>query len=357
MLKSFEYLCLYCIHAFRGERTTSAIYHLLKGKKSSQTIQDGTLFSIAFLFGLFPDISRALLEKKISQLEEQKLITLNKNHFYILTEDGEIELTNARETYSFSKSLNGWKYKEKAALFWKRYSLLVQTLSNLQKGRTDYIPVQYEETIQSFVKQLILKSGTSKTLLIKQLYEESYSILEKASERQAFVFVAQLSGYQQAGLTILQLSKKVGLDEMWTRVEFQSILHFILQDLEKSSDSEKYPLLNSLCYGILNRPNLTTTTQKSLYFLEKGYSIQEIASIRKLKESTIEDHVVEIALHQRNFSITPYVKKEQEVLIQHAITLLKTNQLKRIKDYVTDVDISYFQIRLVLTKMGDSHGS
>ncbi|WP_078380144.1 helix-turn-helix domain-containing protein [Sutcliffiella halmapala] len=354
-MKSFEFLCLYCIDAFRGERTISAVYHLLKGKKSSQTIQDGNLFSVAFLFGLLPDISRKVLGATVTKMEEENLVTPNKNNYYILTQKGKAVFSNARGKYSFSQNLNGWLYKSKATLFWKRYSLLVQTLSNIQKGRTDYIPVQYEEKVQSFVKRLILKSGTSKKLLIKQLYEESYSLLEKANGNQAYIFVAQLSGYRHAGLTIPQLSKKLSMDETWVIIEFQTILHFILQEVEKCPDL--FPLLNSLCMDIINRPNLTSTTQKSLYFLEKGYNLDEIATIRNLKISTIEDHIVELALQVNNFSLTPYVTKEKEVLIQQAIHALKTNQLKRIKDYVAEADISYFQIRLVLTKMGDMHDS
>ncbi|MEH7462882.1 recombinase RecQ, partial [Bacillus thuringiensis] len=38
-----QYTVLYCLKQLKGERTVSSIYHLLKGKRSSQTFQDGNM--------------------------------------------------------------------------------------------------------------------------------------------------------------------------------------------------------------------------------------------------------------------------------------------------------------------------
>ncbi|WP_223703506.1 helix-turn-helix domain-containing protein [Sutcliffiella deserti] len=352
-MKSLEYLCLHCIHAFRGERTISAIYHLFKGKKSSQTIQDGNLFSVSFLFGILPDLTRPQLEKIIILLEKEKFIIADSNNYYSITSTGEKVLAKGREEYPFSQYLNGWLYKGKAEIFWKRYSLLIQTLSNLQKEKTDFLPIQYEESIQHTVKNMVLNQGISKQQFAGLLYDETYRILKKVPEHQAYIFVAQLSGHLHAGLTVRQISKKLRLDETWVKVEFQSVLHFFLQVMV--SEALLFPIINRLCNDIINRPNITSTTQKSLYFLKQGYTLQEIAAIRKLKESTIEDHIVELALNVQDFSLSPYIDEENMQLIQHAVSELKTNQLKRIKDYLGDAKISYFQIRLVLSKMGDRH--
>lgn len=353
MLKSFEYLCLFCIRAFRGERTSSAIYHLLKGKKSSQTIQDGNLYSLAFLFGLLPDLSRAELDSTIARFEQDQLISF-QDDFYYLTEKGSTVLEKEAENFPFPDYLNGWKYKGKADVFWKRYSLLTQTLSNLQMGRTDFIPVQYEETVQHFVKKILLQDGIAKKELCEIIYKETFDILGSVGDQQAYIFVSKLSGHLHSGLTLLQISKMLGIDETWVRLEFQAALHYMLQKIERKVDH--YPVLSKLCSDMIHRPNLTATTQKTFYLLERGYKLEEIAAARNLKQSTIEDHIVELALHLDSFSISPYVPKERAQIIQQAAYSLKTNQLKRIKEYLGLADVSYFQIRLVLTKMGDAHG-
>ncbi|MEK1830635.1 hypothetical protein AAAC51_20805 [Priestia megaterium] len=41
---------LFCIKQLKGERTAYGIYHLLTGKKSAQTIQDGKILEFRFFF-------------------------------------------------------------------------------------------------------------------------------------------------------------------------------------------------------------------------------------------------------------------------------------------------------------------
>ncbi|MEK1830637.1 helix-turn-helix domain-containing protein [Priestia megaterium] len=81
----------------------------------------------------------------------------------------------------------------------------------------------------------------------------------------------------------------------------------------------------------------------------KGKKLEEIAYIRRLKESTIEDHIAELALFVPSFSIDAYVSPKQQEKIISAFEGLRTNKLKVIKEEVKD-DVTYFQIRLVLAK-------
>ena len=74
-------------------------------------------------------------------------------------------------------------------------------------------------------------------------------------------------------------------------------------------------------------------------------------SIRRLKKSTIEDHLVELALHNKEFSIDPYISIEKQQQIQKAVKKLNSKQLKHIYHEVKNAD--YFEIRLVLAKYGD----
>ena len=49
-LTFLQTIILFCLQKINGERTIYSIYHLLKGKKSSQTIQDTHLFHLQSLF-------------------------------------------------------------------------------------------------------------------------------------------------------------------------------------------------------------------------------------------------------------------------------------------------------------------
>lgn len=358
LMKSFEYLCLKCIQSFKGERSISAIYHLFRGKKSSQTIQDANIFSLVNVYGLFPDLDRNFLQQTIHFLQTEQLIREVHSEHCEVTDKGKKQLSDGENFYYLAPYLNGYAYKDKSLTFWKRYSLLVQTLSNLLGKESTFIPIQYDDNIQGWVRNYLLsQKGSSKKQLLNDLFNETNNMLSQLPTNQATVFALKLSGYRHTGNTDEQIAKTIKKDSAWIHVEFQSALHFIIQSLEEKGATSNYKSLFLICRDLLERPLLTETTQKSLKLLNQGLSLPEIANIRRLKESTIEDHVVEIAMQIHDFSLNPYVKEDDVEIIKAVIHDMQTHQLRRIKEKLNNLDISYFQIRLVLTRMGDSDES
>ena len=67
-LTFLQTMILFCLQKINGERTIYSIYHLLKGKKSSQTIQDTHLFHLQPLFQTYTNLSRNELEKISCQI-------------------------------------------------------------------------------------------------------------------------------------------------------------------------------------------------------------------------------------------------------------------------------------------------
>ena len=97
--------------------------------------------------------------------------------------------------------------------------------------------------------------------------------------------------------------------------------------------------------------SLTVSTRKTLELLNAGYDLNQIAQSRNLKLSTIEDHLVELALNMEDFPIDMYVDKVTQKKVIEISRQESTRQLKQIKNYLKSA--SYFQIRLVLAKYGD----
>ena len=98
---------------------------------------------------------------------------------------------------------------------------------------------------------------------------------------------------------------------------------------------------------------MTQSTKTTLRYIQEGKNLGEIAEIRRLKVNTIEDHLVEIVLSEKDFPISDYVTIEDEREIAEAIKELGTKKLKAIKQMVDNKQISFFQIRLVLAKIGE----
>jgi len=74
--------------------------------------------------------------------------------------------------------------------------------------------------------------------------------------------------------------------------------------------------------------------------------LQEIAAIRQLKTSTIEDHFVELAMNDPYFNFTPFLPHD---LFKQIVAVSKSRNTKRLRDIKEELpDATYFQIRLAL---------
>lgn len=126
-----ETIVLYCLKQINGERSVYSIYHLLKGKKSAQTIQDIHLFQLKVFFQAFPSLSRLEIEKIIFRFETAGWIHKTMDQHFCLTARGRDILEEALLDKPIPGYINGWQYHHMTDLFWGRLSLIVQVCSNL----------------------------------------------------------------------------------------------------------------------------------------------------------------------------------------------------------------------------------
>lgn len=345
-------LILDCIHKLGGERTVYGIYHLLNGKKSSQTIGDSNLFNLTHLFGILKPLDRENFQLEVRKLLENALIeeiSPSSNKF-IITAHGHTVLKGELEKKGIPDHLNGWKYSHQSLLLWRRLSLLTQVLSNLIDGKKQYTPIQQEDSVFDWVKGFLIKEGKNRFILAESLYSEVLQILEMASELEATIFVMRLTSSTRIGNTIEQISSILGEDETWCQILFLHALHSIVIQLEESG--EKFPILVSMIKTDHHDNVLLTASTRTTYkMLMQGKTIEEIALIRNLKQNTIEDHIVEIAHQKSDFLINPFVPTEHQQLILSTYKELDTKQLRPLKEKLSN-DISYFEIRLVLARLG-----
>ncbi|WP_335418852.1 helix-turn-helix domain-containing protein [Bacillus sp. JJ1566] len=350
-------LILICIEKLSGERTVYGIYHLLNGKKSSQTIGDANLFNLTPLFGILKPLDREQFNKEIKLLQELSLIeelTPSSNKF-IVNENGYSVLDGELKKKPIPDHLNGWKYNSQSLLLWRRLSLLTQVLSNLIDGKKQYTPIQQDDSVFEWVKGFLMKQGKNRYLAAESLYKEILQSLEMVSELEATIFVMKLTSSTRIGYTIEQISSLLNEDETWCQILFLHTLHAIVKHLE--INGEKFPMLVSMTKtNNHNNVLLTASTKTTYQMLLQGKSIDEIAVIRNLKRNTIEDHVVEVVHQQPDFSIDQFVPSEHQQLIFSTYQTLQTKQLRPLKDKLSNV-ISYFEIRLVLAKLGGLHES
>lgn len=338
-------ILLYCLKQLNGERTIYSIFHLLNGKKSSQTIQDAHLFALKKYFRILEPLTRESFDEIFNTLLDKKLVESCGEQRYLLTSAGQDYLLNHPQP----KYLNGWRYQPFTLLVWERLSLLVQVTSNLTFQETKYIPIQKNTEVHNWLKYFLKSTDLSKQNLGKILFSELVDFFENVENINPKVLVLRLTGHKKIGMTSSQISKILNMDLIQYHLEFMNILHALIQCVE--STPSRFQVLSSLLANLEQKNSLTLSSRKTWSLLNQGYSPEKIASIRNLKISTIEDHLVEFALNVKDFSINNYVDDEIQRKILEISRQESTRQLKVIRNAIKTA--SYFQIRLVLAKYGD----
>jgi uncharacterized protein YpbB len=340
-----ENILLFCLKQLNGERTIYSIYHLLNGKKSSQTLQDAHLFSLKKYFRVLEQLSRESFDEIFKRLLEKKLVDPCGEQRFTLTTAGHDYLEkNPGPIY-----INGWKYQPFTILVWERLSLLIQVTSNIIFRETKYIPIQKNTEVHIWVKDFLKNTSIPKQKLGEILYSELVDFLEQTKDINPAILVFRLTGYQQIGLTSTQTSKMLNIDSVQYHLEFINILHALIHSVE--NNPSRFKMLSTLLVNLEQNETLTLSSRKTWILLKQGYSPEEIASVRNLKISTIEDHLVEFALNVDGFSINPYVEEDVQQKILEISRKEATRQLKVIRSNITTA--SFLQIRLVLAKYGD----
>lgn len=346
-MKFIEGMILDSLNKINGERTIYSIYHLLKGKKSSQTIQDAHLYGLTKYFGVFPQLTREYLEEIIQAAKKTGLIHSVDEQRYVLHAENDGSFSQVCDGLNHLKYLNGWKYLQ-AMLAWQRLSLLVQVLSNLMNKETNYLPVQKNKEVHQWLKQFLKTNGLSRQELANRLHDELIVCLEGDRELRPEILVYRLTGSKSIGLTATQNAEVLKMEDSRYQLEFLNVLHYLLQAIDENPGN--YPLLSFLADDLNSAHSLTLSSRKTLSLVNQGFSLEQIANIRHLKLSTIEDHVVEIALNVAHFSIEKYIDKKAQTKIISVAREENTRQLKTIRNMVQTAN--YFEIRLVLAKYG-----
>ncbi|WP_188453828.1 helix-turn-helix domain-containing protein [Virgibacillus oceani] len=341
-----EGILLKCCYNFQNERTPSAVYHLLNGKKSIQTVQDSHIYDLKSFYGIYKQISKRMIDEKLNLLVKHHLLTKE----FIPTADGVKWLLKNDDLLLF-EGFNGIKYHTIAPVFSDRLLLLIQTLTNSKMQHLSFIPIIDTPPVLYWMKNYYRKIRSYETAYLKGIYEELKQLLGDFSEQDANLFVDRLSGYRTYGKTSHQLSESYQINLSDVPLVWIRMIHHILSVVY--SNCMNYPALHSIISDIKNKILITHSAQQTFNLLHKNYSAEEIAHIRNLKLNTIYDHMVEIALFDQSFPTTMYVSKEQQDEIICTIKRMKTSALKQIKENVNE-KISYFQIRLVLATVYNS---
>lgn len=341
----FQQIILHMVDRLKEERTISAPYHLIRGKRSGQTIQDVKSYHLTKYFALFPRLTKQSYDQIIQQMIQSGWLRVNEMSVPQITEQGKSILNKMPDLY-----LNGWLYRGNERIFFQRLSLVTQTLSHVKAKDLSFVPTQKDEKIHNWVRHFLHNVSFKNEGFIENYYHELKTTFHSAklTDLHLTILSHRLSGYQVSGVTWQQLSHVLKKDQLELEILFQESLHIVL---DKISLNNKLLLLPKMSEGIKSTTPLTESAKKTADFYKQGYSFEQIMSLRQLKSSTIEDHFVEMAMNEPSFSIQMFFPDED---IQLAIQQIKNHQTKKLRT-LKEVfpTYSYFQLRLLIAVGGD----
>ncbi|WP_322525168.1 helix-turn-helix domain-containing protein [Marinococcus luteus] len=335
-------MILIALKRLRGERTDASAYHLLSGKRSSQTITDAKWFQSKDLFGALGKLNKSKFEHITASFYQRGWL-----------EAGGVpgvEASAAIEPWEKileEAGFDGWAYRDMGGKFWRRIALLIQTLSHLYQQKKQFVPIIQDVSAQEWVKRKLAVWGAERYSAMNRLYEEIKGCLHELKEIQAFIFVYKLTGAETLGKTTEQIARIQGMEKAEIEYLFLGTVHTLIKKAESRPGTVLYE-----CLDAVGNSQLTVTAEKTLDFINRGLSLEEIARARRLKESTIEDHFVEIAGEVEGFSIDDLVPTKQQEAIRRVAASLDTFKLKALKEKLGG-EVTYFAIRLALAKGGE----
>lgn len=339
-----ETIILTSMARIENNRTLSAVYYLLVGKRSIQTVQDAYMYEIDQFYGVISNLNKHDFDKIIVKLTEEKLLIEGLNNTYLFSSRGDKWLSD-QMTNGILHYFNGIKYNENDQIFYSRLLLMIQVLTNRKMKHSTYIPVIDETPITNWVVNAYQSLKHNVNGSLKHIYEELFQVLSYFSTIEASLFVNRITGYQTYGMSLSQLSKLYQIDKYDIQLMLTGITHQMMTLIRNNEKDFQY--LNLFMTDMSNTRFISQSATQTKEVLNKGYDLRTISRIRKLRINTIYDHIVEIALADSSFAIDPYVTSAEQERILKAYKQTSSTKLKVLKNSVGE-DISYFQIRLVL---------
>lgn len=338
---NFQEILCFLFSRLQKEKTANAAYYILQGKRSGQSLQDARNYGLEAYFSILPKLTIAQFDHEVAYLQGEQYITIDDENLVYLTDKGQTLVKEMRPSH-----FNGWFYRGNERIFFNRLSLIIQTISNMRVGEKQFLPIQQDRQIQQFVKGFLRTKAYTTQAFASELKAELHTLLQnqQGNDIGKEVFVYRLTGYQHTGKTWIQIAKQLEMAPLDIQCAFIETLHWLLDQIEQAND---VPLLQEIAFELKLSVTLTASTKQTKQLFDTGKSLEDIALIRKLKISTIEDHIIEMAMNDPKFPIERFVSNDDYIEVQTYIMQTDIKKLRLLKEQFSK--LSYFQLRLILS--------
>ncbi|WP_027107504.1 helix-turn-helix domain-containing protein [Lacticigenium naphthae] len=336
------------------EMKAALLYSILVGKRTPSVLFQAKRLGLENYFSLFEQLTREQFQQILKKLITKQFVQLQEADVYTVP-----STVKERSRYTSKDQLDTYllgffRYQKLLPVFWIRFQLFIQIVSEKRHQKVNYRPITNELSHQRWIKGWILQNQDDFAGLAEEAAGEIFSLLASLPQEKAELVTLLLTGHEKNGRTMNQLK------ELWAIKSNTGFLLLLIQTqlllvryIQESPERYKHlaKLLASVdketFYG-LNESTFVTVE------LLKSQSIEEIAHVRNLKIGTIKEHILEIALSQDHFSVADFIPQERKETIKKLQEEEFFLPFKMVQKKVGEID--FFHYRLLQIERMRKHG-
>lgn len=334
----------------------TSLCHLLRGKRTSSVLMFGYLHQLLPYFGIYPALESKDFERMIVTLTDNGYLNDVGDHYFAISTEGQALCEARKDAYPY---LSGVDLSAVSQPYFNMLVFITQILSEMSYQNNRYLPLETNGYRQLLVKKWLKKQLLPSEELIKCFYQEWYRLLEKLPNDtySADNVVELLTGHTQIGKTFQQLKGDRGRSHSQLYLEQQNLQHYLLATVKKNGDI--FPLMNSIL-GIVSEFAGNHSAKESYRLFLEGNTIGEIMRQRRLKKSTVVDHLIEGLILDENRRDFSFISKENFVFLSDYLNSQSAYKDWRYADIINKnknidfFDFRAFQIMLSKEAMADA---
>lgn len=268
-------------------RRPKVFENILVGKKTVSNLFWGLQYGLLPELGFFHGQNYKITNEDLSRLKQSQLITINDKGSVKLTELGGQKQRQLLKLVPplvgpVDRALNVAKFKD-------RFLLASQVTSEYSYQNAKYFPVSIQ-LFDSFIVKKWFKDNKSN--LPQTILAPLTSYLNNLDPKLAEIFAKELVGHQVGGQTYQQIAAELQVSpvtiELITSHLYANLANYLILNKETN--------LVSLLTGLIGTNWTTSAQQTYQLFINQDASIDNIASLRSIKPSTVREHLLESAI-------------------------------------------------------------
>ncbi|WP_143463514.1 helix-turn-helix domain-containing protein [Levilactobacillus enshiensis] len=266
-------------------RRLRVIENLLRGRRTVSTLYWGQRYQLLPLLDADKHLDRGALMGPTKALVAEGLVTLDpEEDQLLLTSAGQQKLS---VTYYRPQTSEDWLNLDLEAAR-QRLLLAVQVTSQYAHSTSRYYPLATDLATRRVIRSWFhrLKGPQLAAALATAMIHSWQQLPVQTAE----VMTDLLTGYQHPGLTVDQVAS----DQQQTAWEIQLRQRDGVTQIARDAQQADHPL-HALLHPLWRSP-ITRSAQATLYAVEQGGSLDQVAMQRHVKANTVKEHLLEAAI-------------------------------------------------------------